>query len=132
MNLTESWQRLTLIIELDRNWNWQTFWNPKTLNLHPGPPNLHARCFFLVEERRDRASKPGQVSQPVQACEPGLGDLSKLTAPACFFVVKVMFIGAMNFGQIQKLGLVSVKNFQSCLITTFGHLHLVKLTSYKK
>ena len=45
--------------------------------------------FFLVEERSDRASEAGQVSQPVQACEPGLGDLSKLTAPAYFFGGKV-------------------------------------------
>ena len=27
--------------------------------------------FFLVEERRGGASKAGQVSQPVQACELG-------------------------------------------------------------
>ena len=37
--------------------------------------------FFLVEERSDGVSKAGQVPQPVGACEPGLGDLSKLTAP---------------------------------------------------
>ena len=36
--------------------------------------------FFLVEER----SEAGQVSQPVQACEPGLGDLSKPTETAYF------------------------------------------------
>ena len=58
--------------------------------------------FFLVEERSDGASKAGQVSQPVRACEPGLGDLSKPTAPAYFFDVKVMFVGVMNFSQIQK------------------------------
>ena len=40
---------------------------------------------FLVEER----SVAGQVSQPVQACEPGLGDLSKPTAPAYFLRGKV-------------------------------------------
>ena len=58
--------------------------------------------FFLVEERSDRASEAGQVSQPVRACEPGLGDLSKPTAPAYFLGVKLMFVGVMNFGQIQK------------------------------
>ena len=57
--------------------------------------------FFLVEER----SEAGQVSQPVQACEPGLGDLSKPTAPAYFFVVKVMLVGVVNFGQTQNEGL---------------------------
>ena len=50
------------------------------------------------------------MSQPVQACEPGLGDLSKPTAPAYFFGVKLMFVGVvlmfvgvMNFGQVQKI-----------------------------
>ena len=51
--------------------------------------------FFLVEEQCDRASEAGQVSQPVQACEPGLGDLSKLTAPAYFLGVKFMFVVAL-------------------------------------
>ena len=51
--------------------------------------------FFLVEEQCDRASEAGQVSQPVQACEPVLGDLSKLTAPAYFFGVKFMFVVAL-------------------------------------
>ena len=58
--------------------------------------------FFLVEEQSNGASKAGQVSQPVRACEPGLGDLSKLTAPAYFLGVKLMLVGVMNFGQIQK------------------------------
>ena len=35
----------------------------------------------------------------------------------------------MDFGQIQKLRLVGVKNCRSCSTTTFGHLHAVKLTS---
>ena len=30
------WQRQTLFIEYDRNWNWQTFWNWQTLTLRPG------------------------------------------------------------------------------------------------
>ena len=46
------------------------------------PPNLSAGYFFLAEEQRDRDSKAGQVSQPVGACESGLGDLSKPTPPA--------------------------------------------------
>ena len=66
-----------------------------------GPPNLRAWCFFLVKEQSDGTSKAGQVSWPVRACEPGLGDLSKPTAPAYLFGVKLMFVGLMNFGQIQ-------------------------------
>ena len=65
--------------------------------------------FFLVEEQ----SEAGQVSQPVQACEPGLGDLSKPTAPAYFLGVKLMFVGVANFGQTQKIRFVIVKIFQS-------------------
>ena len=49
-----------------------------------GPPNLHVCVFFLVEEWSKVASKAGQVSQLVRACEPGLGDLSKPTATAYF------------------------------------------------
>ena len=36
MNLTESWQQQTLIIEIDWNWNRQTFWYRQTLTLCPG------------------------------------------------------------------------------------------------
>ena len=50
--------------------------------------------FFLVEEQSDGASKAWQVSQPVRACEP--------TAPAYFFVVKVMFVGVVN-GAVKSL-----------------------------
>ena len=57
--------------------------------------------LLLVEER----SKAGQVSQPVPACEPGLGDLSKPTPPEYFLGVKLMFVGVMNFSQIQKIRL---------------------------
>ena len=64
-----------------------------------------------------------QVSQPVQACEPGLGDLSKLTAPAYFFGIKLMFVGVMNFGQVQKIRFVGVKKFRSCSNPNFDHLH---------
>ena len=85
--------------------------------------------FFLVEEQSGGASEAGQVSQPVRACEPGLGDLSEPTAPAYFFVIKVMFIGVVNFGQIQKLRFVSAKIFWKFSTTAFGHLHLVLLTS---
>ena len=88
--------------------------------------------FFLVEERSDGASEAGQVSQPVRACKPGLGDLSKLTAPAYFFVVKVMFASVVNFGQIQKLRFVGVKIFRSCSTMTFGHLHSVMLTCFTR
>ena len=60
------------------------------------------------------SSEAGQVSQPVQACKLGLGDLSKPTAPAYFLGVKLMFVGVMNFGQVQKIRFVMV-NF-------FGHV----------
>ena len=80
--------------------------------------------FFLVEEQSDWASEAGQVSQPVRACEPGLGDLSKLTAPAIFFGVKLMFISVVNFGPNQKIRFV-VKNLRSCSKSTFGHLDSV-------
>ena len=63
--------------------------------------------FFLVEER----SEAGQVSQPVRAWESGLGDLSKPTAPAYFF--GRMFVGVMNFGQIQKIRFVVANIFWS-------------------
>ena len=65
--------------------------------------------FFLVEEQ----SEAGWVSQPVQACELGLGDLSNLTTPAYFFGVKLMFFGVMNFGHVPTLRFVGVKIFRS-------------------
>ena len=79
---------------------------------------------FLVEEQSDWASEAEQVSQPVRACKPGLGDLSKPTAPAYFFGVKLMFVDIVNFGQIQQIKFVGVKNFRSCSNPIFGHLHL--------
>ena len=81
--------------------------------------------FFLVEER----SEAGQVSQPVRACEPGLGDLSKLTAPAYFFGEKLMFVGVMNFGKIQKNKVCRSEHFSVIFQPIFGHLDLVKLTN---
>ena len=53
------------------------------------------------------------MSQPVRACKPGMGDLSMPTAPAYFWGVKIMFVGIMNFGQIQKIRFVVVKIFWS-------------------
>ena len=53
------------------------------------------------------------MSQPVQDFEPGLGDLSKLTAPAYFWGVKLMFVGVVNFGHVPMLRFVSVNFFQS-------------------
>ena len=67
--------------------------------------------FFLVEEQSDGASEAVKVSQPVRAFEPGLGDLSKLTAPAYLFGVKLMFVSVINFGQIQKIRFIVVKFF---------------------
>ena len=96
-NLTEPWQRWTLTIKFDLN-------------------------FFLVEEQSDGASEAGQVSQPVRACKQGLGDLSKPTTPAYFFGVKLMFVGFVNFGPIQKIRFVGVINFRSCYNPIFGHL----------
>ena len=60
--------------------------------------------FFLVEER----GEAGQVSQPVGACKLGLGDLSKPTTPAYFFGINLMFVGVMNFGQVQKIRFVVI------------------------
>ena len=62
------------------------------------------------------------MSQPVQACEPGLGDLSKLTAPAYFFGVKLMFVGVVNLSQNQKIRFVGVTNFWSCPTKDFGQV----------
>ena len=83
-----------------------------------GPPNLCAWCFFLVEAWSDRVSKAEQVSQPVWACQPGLGDLSKPNALAYFLGVKLMFVGVMlmfvdvmNLGQVQKIRFIVVKIF---------------------
>ena len=69
--------------------------------------------FFFVEEQSHGASEAGQVSQPVQACKPGLGDLSKPTAPAYFLGVKLMLVSVTNFGQIQNIRFIVVKNFRS-------------------
>ena len=71
-------------------WIWPNHDNeePYFLNLteiETYKPYLRAWCFFLVEERSDGVSEAGLVSHPVQACEPGLGDLPKPTAPAYFF-----------------------------------------------
>ena len=63
--------------------------------------------FFLVEEQ----SEAVQVSQPVRACEPGLWDLSKPTAPAYFPGIKLMFVGVMNFGHVSTIRFVGVKIF---------------------
>ena len=65
--------------------------------------------FFLLKER----SEAGQVSQPVRACELGLGALSKLTTTAYFWGVKIIFVGVRNFGQIQKIRFVFVNIFRS-------------------
>ena len=70
---------------------------------------------FLIEEQSNGASKAWQVSQPqpVQACELGLGDLSKLTASAYFWGVKLMLVCVMNFGQVKKIRFFVVKIFQT-------------------
>ena len=58
--------------------------------------------LFLVEKQ----SVAGQVSQPVGACEPGLGDRTSM-----FWGVKLMFVGVTNFGQIQKIRFIVVQIF---------------------
>ena len=72
------------------------------------------------------------MSQPVRACEPGLGDLSKPTAPAYFFGLKLMFVGVMNFSHVPALRFIVVKIFSVIFLPIFGHLDSVKLTSLKK
>ena len=92
----------TLFIEYDQNWNWQT------LTLCEGSPNLR---FWS-----NRASKAPQWSQPVWACKPGLGDLSKLTAPACSWSeLNVCRCHKNNkfCGHFQKLSFVIVVIFRS-------------------
>ena len=69
--------------------------------------------LFFVEERSGGAIEAGQLSQPVRACDLGLGDLSKLTPPAYFLGVKLMFVGVANFGQTQKIRFIVVKIFWS-------------------
>ena len=97
------------------NWIWPkltptNLLKPTNLNFTSGVLLISVPdVFFLVEER----SEAGQVSQPVRACEPGLGDLSKPTAPAYFFGVKLMFVGVVKFGQIQKIMFVVVIIFWS-------------------
>ena len=69
--------------------------------------------LFLVEEQSDRASKAGQVSQSVQVCELGLGYRLSRRDQQIFFCGKLMLVGVMNFGQIQKIMFVVVKIFWS-------------------
>ena len=77
---------------------------------------------FIVEEQ----SEAGQVSQPLRASEPGVGDLSKLTAPTYFLGVKLMFVVVMNFSQIKKNMVCRCEHFSA---TFFGHLDSFKLTN---
>ena len=65
------------------------------------------------------------MSQPVPACEPGLGDLSKLTAPAFFGGVKLMFVGVMNFSQIQRIMFVIVNINQSYSNNKIPHCEIL-------
>ena len=62
------------------------------------------------------------MSQPVRACEPGLGDLSMSTAPAYFFGVKLMLVSVVKFGQVQKIRFIGVKIFRSYLINFRSYL----------
>ena len=78
--------------------------------------------FFLVEEQSDGAREAGQVSQPVQACELGPGDLSKPTVPAYFWGVKLIFFIVIFFGHVQLLKFVVVKIFWSCSNPNFSHI----------
>ena len=50
-------------------------------------------------------------------------DLDHRTTVSYFFSVKLMFVGVVNFGQVQKIRFDGVKNFQSCSNPNFGHLH---------
>ena len=67
------------------------------------------------------------MSQPVRACKLGPGDLSKPTAPAYLFGVKLMFIGGVNFGQVKKIRFVGVNIFQYVLtlisVIFIGHVN---------
>ena len=81
--------------------------------MKPTNLNFTSKVLLTCVPPSDGASEAGQVSQPVRAFELGLRDLSKPTARAYFWGVKLMLVGVMNFGQIQKIRLVVVKNFRS-------------------
>ena len=72
------------------------------------------------------------MSKPVGACKPGLGDLSKPTAPANFFVVKLMFVGVMNFSQIKKIMFVIVNIFWSYSNNKVRRCEIFRSYSYSK
>ena len=55
----------------------------------------------------------GRCPSQCELASRGWGDLSKPTAPANFFGVKLMFVGAVKFGQIQKITFVVVIIFRS-------------------
>ena len=92
---------------------------PTNLNFTSGVlltslPNV----FFLERSEASLSRCPSQ-------CEPGLGDLSKPPAPAYFWGVKLMFVGVVNFGHVQLLTFIILKNFESCSNPYFGHIALV-------
>ena len=89
MNMTEPWQWQTLYFEFDRNWN-------LNLNFHS---QIASQGVWLI--RIYEASKAG-ARGPVQA-----------DGTSIYFGVKLMFVGAMNFGQIQKIRFIVVKIFWS-------------------
>ena len=61
----------------------------------------------------------------VRACQPGLGDISKPTAPAYFWGVKLMFVGVVSFSLVPLLRFVVLKIFRSFSNPNFGHTDLV-------
>ena len=55
--------------------------------------------------------------QPLRACESGLGDLPKPTAPVYFFGVKLMFVVVVNFDQNKKIRFARCEKF----LVMFNH-----------
>ena len=157
--MTNSWQQWTLTIELDQNWDRQTFITSGVLlasvpdvfsyrvkasfwgllglilgNLICWELNFWTYLFWLKiiyqEEPSDGASKAGQVYQQVQACERGLGDLSKPTTLAYFWGVKLTFVIVIFFGCVQLLRFFIVKIFWSCSNLNWGiFIQLCELAS---
>ena len=67
--------------------------------------------FFLAEEQSDGASKAGQVSQPVQACEPRLGGPVQADRTSIFFWSQVNVHQCHEFRSYSKNKVRQCENF---------------------
>ena len=109
IKMTEPWQQQTLLIEHDQNWNQQTLWNRQTLTLPPGSSKPLCLMFFSCRGAKQCwAGVPASASLWARA-----GGPVQAICTCIFFGVKLMFVSVMNFGQVQKICFVVVKNFWS-------------------